>query len=306
MNIEISICHTLILYKTVKMAVSSCYIMYKQCIYRFDLFRGGTLMTIEEMKTKKREKGYTYNMMSQLSGVPLGTIQKIFNGETKSPRYDTLMALERIFQDEGRGYIYADRVMETGAAYSAKVQGEYTIDDYRALPEERRVELIDGCIYDLAAPTTFHQLIAGEAHRQISNFILERDGKCIPFISPIDVQLDCDNRTMVQPDVVILCDENKFKDFGIFGAPDFVLEVTSKSTKTRDYGKKLAKYMEAGVREYWIVNPYQKNVLVYHFPSEVYPVIYSMDVDIPVGIYEGELVINLSNLIGVIDKFLKK
>ena len=57
-------------------------------------------MTIEEMKTKKREKGYTYNMMSQLSGVPLGTIQKIFNGETKSPRYDTLMALERIFQDE--------------------------------------------------------------------------------------------------------------------------------------------------------------------------------------------------------------
>ena len=280
--------------------------MYKQCIHRFDLFRGGTLMTIEEMKTKKREKGYTYNMMSQLSGVPLGTIQKIFNGETKSPRYDTLMALERIFQDEGRGYIYADRVMETGAAYSAKVQGEYTIDDYRALPEERRVELIDGCIYDLAAPTTFHQLIAGEAHRQISNFILERGGECIPFISPIDVQLDCDNRTMVQPDVVILCDEDKFKDFGIFGAPDFVLEVTSKSTKTRDYGKKLAKYMEAGVREYWIVNPYQKNVLVYHFPSEVYPVIYSMDVDIPVGIYEGELVINLSNLIGVIDKFLKK
>jgi len=263
-------------------------------------------MTIEEMKTKKREKGYTYNMMSQLSGVPLGTIQKIFNGETKSPRYDTLMALERIFQDEGRGYIYADRVMETGAAYSAKVQGEYTIDDYRALPEERRVELIDGCIYDLAAPTTFHQLIAGEAYRQISNFILERGGKCIPFVSPIDVQLDCDNRTMVQPDVVILCDEDKFKDFGIFGAPDFVLEVTSKSTKTRDYGKKLAKYMEAGVREYWIVNPYQKNVLVYYFSSDIYPVIYGMDVDIPVGIYDGGLKINLSKLIQIIDKFINK
>ena len=74
---------------------------------------------------------------------------------------------------------------------------------------------------------------------------------------------------------------------------------------TSGESKKLAKYMEAGVREYWSVNPYQKNVLVYHFPSEVYPVIYSMDVDIPVGIYEGELVINLSNLIGVIDKFLK-
>lgn len=270
-------------------------------------------MTIEEMKTKKRDRGYTYAMMSEMSGVPLGTIQKIFSGETTTPRYDTLAALERIFDDENKdsqpACIYKDNqgtgmVMDSGVAYSVKRQGEYTIDDYRALPEERRVELIDGCIYDMAAPTTFHQLIAGEVYRQISNYILDKGGSCTPFISPVDVQLDCDEKTMIQPDVVILCDADKLKAFGIYGAPDFVLEVTSKSTKTRDYGKKLAKYMEAGVREYWIVNPYQKMILVYDFTSEVYPVIYGLDADVPVAIYDGELTINISNLIGIIDKLL--
>ena len=270
-------------------------------------------MTIEEMKAKKRDKGYTYAMMAEMSGVPLGTIQKIFSGETTSPRYDTLEALERIFNDGNKDFRYADMhsdtpsagmVMDSGAAYSVKRQGEYTVDDYRALPEERRVELIDGYIYDMAAPTTFHQLIAGEVYRQISNYILGKGGSCTPFISPVDVQLDCDEKTMIQPDVVILCDEDKLKTFGIYGAPDFVLEVTSKSTKTRDYGKKLAKYMEAGVREYWIVNPYQKMILVYDFTSEVYPVIYGLDADVPVAIYHGELTINISNLIGIIDKLL--
>ncbi len=270
-------------------------------------------MTIEEMKTKKKDKGYTYAMMAEMSGVPLGTIQKIFSGETTAPRYDTLVALERIFEDENKAprYTYnlkddshTGMIMDSGVAYSVKKQGEYTVDDYRAIPEERRVELIDGCIYDMAAPTTFHQLIAGEVYRQISNYILGKGGKCTPFISPVDVQLDCDEKTMIQPDVVILCDEDKLKAFGIYGAPDFVLEVTSKSTKTRDYGKKLAKYMDAGVREYWIVNPYQKTILVYDFTGDVYPVIYGMDADVPVAIYHGELTINISGLIGIIDKLL--
>ena len=138
-----------------------------------EFFKGVMHMTIEEMKEKKREHGYTYNMMSQMSGVPLGTVQKIFTGETKSPRYDTLEALARIFENGDRDYLYADMVEDSGTAYAAKVQGQYTLDDYYALPEDRRVELIDGCIYDMAAPSTIHQLIAGEVHRQISNFILE-------------------------------------------------------------------------------------------------------------------------------------
>ena len=188
-------------------------------------------MTIEEMKEKKREHGYTYNMMSQMSGVPLGTVQKIFTGETKSPRYDTLEALARIFENGDRDYLYADMVEDSGTAYAAKVQGQYTLDDYYALPEDRRVELIDGCIYDMAAPSTIHQLIAGEVHRQISNFILEHDGPCMPFISPVDVQLDCDDKTMVVPDIIIVCDPEKVLKDRIMGAPDFVAEIVSPSPK---------------------------------------------------------------------------
>lgn len=247
-------------------------------------------MTIQEMKEKKREKGYSYALMSELSGVPLGTIQKIFSGETVSPRYDTIQALEELFRD-------SPMVCEESAAYqvnSRHTQGSYTIDDYRALPEEQRVELIDGYFYDMTAPTPLHQRIAGEVYRQIANFVMERDGSCIPLISPIDTQLDCDEKTMVQPDVAILCQNDKVKTWGVYGAPDFVLEVISPSTRRKDYTKKLSKYMTAGVREYWILDAYQQKLITYFFESEICPVIYGLNEPVAVGIYNGELEITFS------------
>lgn len=250
-------------------------------------------MTIEEMNRAKKEKGYSYAQIAKMSGVPLGTVQKVLGGETSSPRYDTLMALESFFKGE-----MANEVSEEAVAYSvSKKQGKYTVKDYYDLPEDKRVELIDGVFYDMAAPTPVHQRIGGELHRQIANFIFERKGNCIPFISPIDVRLDCDDKTMVQPDLVILCDQDKIKKWGIMGAPDFVVEVLSPSTKRKDCIKKLDKYMEAGVKEYWMIDPYKKKVIVYEFAKESYPTIYGMDGQIPVGIYDGQLLINMS-LIG--------
>lgn len=248
-------------------------------------------MTIQEMKEKKREKGYTYALMAELSGVPLGTIQKIFSGETVSPRYDTLQALEELFREKP-----AVREEVLYQVESQHTQGSYTIDDYRVLPDDQRVELIDGYFYDMASPTFLHQRIGGEVYRQISNFILERGGPCIPLISPIDTQLDCDERTMVQPDVAILCQDDKAKRWGVYGAPDFVLEVISPSTRKKDYTKKLSKYMAAGVREYWILDPYQQKLIVYFFESEACPVIHGLNEPVPVGIYHGELEIELSNI----------
>lgn len=253
-------------------------------------------MTIQEMKEKKREKGYTYVQMAELSGVPLGTIQKIFSGETESPRYDTLQALERLFTEIP--------AVQEGTFYQADRNGSYTLDDYYALPEDQRVELIDGYFYEMLAPTFGHQTIGGEIYRQIANYIMDKGGSCRPFIAPVDVQLDCDERTMVQPDVGIVCDPDKIKRFGIYGAPDFLVEVISPSTKKKDYTKKLAKYMEAGVREYWILDPYQKRLLVYFFEGDVFPVIYGFDQPVPVGIYNGDLVIDFSNIAKWIEESL--
>ena len=102
-------------------------------------------MTVSEMRKRKKDLGYTNEKISELSGVPLGTVQKIFAGVTDSPRYDTLQALEKIFVKEW------GMLMESVTAYQVKRQGEYTLEDYYALPDERRVELIDGVIYDMSA-----------------------------------------------------------------------------------------------------------------------------------------------------------
>lgn len=246
-------------------------------------------MTIEEMKKKKQERGYTYAQISELSGVPLGTVQKIFCGETLRPRYDTLLALENLF--------LTPLSVKEEAVYSVKKQGIYTIDDYRSLPEERRVELIDGYFYDMSAPSPVHQMLTGEVYRQIANFIQKRGGECIPFISPIDVQLDCDEKTMVQPDVVVLCQKDKLKKWGIYGAPDFVLEVLSPSTGRKDCTKKVTKYIDAGVREYWILNPEQKILQIYFFEEASYPMIRGLEHPVSVGIFHGELKIDFSKML---------
>lgn len=249
-------------------------------------------MTIQEMKEKKNAWGYSYAQIAELSGIPLGTVQKIFNGETQNPRYDTIQALMRIFKEPMV-------VMESSAAYTVERRpGQYTIEDYRALPDEQRVELIDGYFYEMAAPTTFHQLMAGELYRQIANYIIDHKGACTPFISPVDVQLDNDEKTMIQPDVIIVCDTNQIIRRNIVGAPDFVLEVISPGTKRRDYIVKLGKYEAAGVKEYWIVDPYEKRVLVYFLEEkESTPTIYPLDADIPVNIYGGKLVLKFQQIV---------
>ena len=255
-------------------------------------------MTIQEMKEKKREKGYTYVQMAELSGVPLGTIQKIFSGETESPRYDTLQALERLFTEIP--------AVQEGTFYQADRNGSYTLDDYYALPEDQRVELIDGYFYEMLAPTFGHQTIGGEIYRQVANYIMDKGGSCRPFIAPVDVQLDCDERTMVQPDVGIVCDPSKIKRFGIYGAPDFLVEVISPSTKKKDYIKKLAKYMEAGVREYWLIDPDRKKLVVYDFENDQLPAIYGMEKPVPVMIFGGKLEIHFDRILSWMDMEMKE
>ena len=245
-------------------------------------------MTVEEMKQRKKELGYSNEKLSELSGVPLGTVQKVLAGVTRSPRYETLIALERVLKKQ------TDRIGEALPETSEKRQGDYTVEDYYLIPKERRVELIDGVIYDMASPTAIHQILSTELCNIIRSYISQQKGRCIVMAAPMDVQLDCDDKTMVQPDVMVVCDRDKITRKCIYGAPDLAVEILSDATKKKDMYVKLGKYMEAGVREYWLVDPDKKKVIVYDLEKVEIPVIYGFTDQVPVRIFDGKCVVDFS------------
>ena len=162
----------------------------------------------------------------------------------------------------------------------------YTTDDIYALPDGERAELIDGEIYYMAPPSTKHQMLVMNLSYQIKDYIIHQNGKCNVFPAPFAVFLNEDDTTYVEPDISVICDPHKITDNGCQGAPDWVIEIVSPSSKTMDYYTKLFKYQTAGVREYWIVDPNKQRVTVYFFEKEDVEE-YPFGDDIPVGIYEG-------------------
>lgn len=275
--------------------------MFSQVYLEYAVGEEGGLMLYEKLNERKKELGLTTEQLSRLSGVPVGTINKVLRGETRSPRYDTLRALESVLygaagDEEYRGL--PDAVREAAGPYVTKRQGEYTADDYRNLPEDVRAELIDGVLIFLEAPTFTHQELITELLFEIKMYIRENKGPCRVLPSPLDVQLDCDDRTIVQPDIALICREERITRKGIYGAPDFCVEVVSDSSRKRDYGIKMQKYMNAGVREYWIVDRKRKKIVCYWFEGEDAPEIsmYTFKDKVPVRVYAGELEIDFPGI----------
>ena len=119
----------------------------------------------------------------------------------------------------------------------------------------------------------------------------------MPALQPqFDVKLSDKPLTIVQPDLLIICDKNKLDEYGCTGAPDWIIEIVSPSTERMDYGIKLFKYRSAKVREYWVINPLKQNVMVYDFEHESGTKQYSFSDMIPVCIYK-DLKINLADLL---------
>ena len=162
----------------------------------------------------------------------------------------------------------------------------YTIDDIYALPDGERAELIDGQIYYMAPPSVKHQRISSFLHNEIYNYIKKNKGECEVLAAPFAVFLDDDDINYVEPDISIICDPSKLDDKGCHGAPDWVIEIVSPSSKPRDYMTKLFKYRTAGVREYWIVDPDKQMVMVYEFEKDTVEQ-YNFREEVPVGIFEG-------------------
>lgn len=170
----------------------------------------------------------------------------------------------------------------------------YTIDDIYALPEGKRAELIDGQIYYMTPPSRKHQEITGELFGIIREYIKSKNGQCRPYIAPFAVFLNKNDTNYVEPDISVICDPNKLNAKGCVGAPDWIIEIVSPSSKRMDYFIKLFKYRTAGVREYWIVDSDKNRITVYDFQSEDTRE-YTFDDSIKVSIYD-DLYINFSDV----------
>ena len=170
----------------------------------------------------------------------------------------------------------------------------YTYADYLQWPDETRYELIDGEAFLMSpAPLVEHQEVAGEVYYQLRN---QLDGQpCRPYIAPVDVRLprkdeaDAAIDTVVQPDILVVCDPRKIDRRGVRGAPDWVLEVLSPSTAAHDQIAKRRTYERAGVREYWLVHPGDRTLTVYVLDNGQYgrPEIYELKDATPVGVLPG-------------------
>ena len=272
--------------------------------------KGMRKVTIKEMQERKKELGLTNEMLAEKSGVPLGTVQKIFAGLTKAPRKKTIEALEHVLLVHDTESIrYGKKphssmvVSEEAALYQTDSrQGSYTLKDYYELSEDRRIELIDGWIYDIAAPTKAHQFILGQIHLQLAPCVEAHPG-CMIYFAPLDVRLDNDDHTMVQPDLLILCDSGDDDNRRVNGAPDFVIEIMSSSTRFHDMFRKLNKYKSSGVREYWIIDPEKKRVTVYDFEHDELPVSYTFNDKIPLIISQGECSVDFVKIDVLLERY---
>ena len=175
-----------------------------------------------------------------------------------------------------------------------KKQDIYTIEDIYLLPDGERAELIDGQIYYMAPPSLTHQRISSYLHGEIYNYIKKNNGECEVFSAPFAVFLNENNDIYVEPDISVICDKNKLTDEGCKGAPDWIIEIVSPSSRAMDYNKKLFKYRTAGVREYWIVDLMKQLIMIYNFEHDIFEE-YSFSDKVKAGIYE-DLEIDFSGI----------
>ena len=145
----------------------------------------------------------------------------------------------------------------------------YTEEDYYNLPENVRAELIDGQFYYMSAPSRIHQKILNFLNTEINIYIRSKDGSCEVYPAPFAVKLfEDDSKIIVEPDISVICDPNKLTDRGCTGAPDWIIEIVSPGNSGHDYIYKLNLYAKAGVKEYWIVDPHSKKILVYDLSQD--------------------------------------
>ena len=198
----------------------------------------------------------------------------------------------------------AGRTEMVHAQRTDNLTDHFTYGLYCTWDDDQRWELIDGEAYCMSpAPSRTHQRILLELGRQFGNFL--KDKICQVYVAPFDVRLpdfpeqsDDEIPTVVQPDLVVVCTPAKLDEKGCKGAPDLVVEILSPSTAHRDLREKLALYERHGVREYWVVQPADRTIMVFRrTESGIYGrhELYAADKQLPVPLL-GELVVELRDV----------
>ncbi|MGM0601519.1 MAG: Uma2 family endonuclease [Candidatus Rifleibacteriota bacterium] len=154
------------------------------------------------------------------------------------------------------------------ADLAEKKQEFFTYRDYLGWDDDDRLEIINGQVYSMSpAPMRIHQEVSGNLFYQIKDFL--QDSPCKVYTAPFDVRLPEENEdehtasNVVQPDISIICDEKKLDKKGCVGAPDWVIEILSSSTASKDHVKKRYLYEKHGVKEYWLIHPLERTATIY-------------------------------------------
>lgn len=236
------------------------------------------------------------------------------------PRIDALEELSYYFRIETRDFLIDieknERLVERLEAYAKSIgvrHGEkdtlptnnsfFTVTDYYETPEGYPLELINGNFFVMESPSTRHQGIVFELGYAIGSYTKKNKGNCHVYPGPFDVELPTEKGTVVAPDITVICDTSKIDEKGCKGVPDWIIEVLSPSTQNRDKKDKLEVYESVGVKEYWIVDPFEDKVCVYRLkntaasepPQYSLPDSYRFVDKIPAGVFPG-LTIELSGV----------
>jgi len=163
---------------------------------------------------------------------------------------------------------------------------EYTYKEWLKMEENENLELIDGVIYLRGEPSRRHMDIVTALMVELGSFLKGKGGQCKLYTNPFMVKIN--NKTVVHPDVLVVCDKNKLTDKGCVGAPDLVIEILSLTNAGEDLFTKYNQYRLAGVKEYWIGDPIKNEVTVYILEDSKYRGTWYSEKDIiPVTVMPG-------------------